>query len=263
MANESSVKNLLNGVEFDDPRLYTLLDQLIQDFYNLQNQVNPPTSGRIFGTTGVIVAPNIVDAFTAFIYNNNLKLAWLNLSGIVRYELRYLSGSHTAVDWDIASIILETATSSADINPLTIPLTFGNHTFFIKAVDSSGNFTPDASVVVVNIPIIPSSVITPTLISNFVLLNWSAPTSVFLIDHYNIYKHASLVGTATGTFQSFFETIGGEYTYVVEPVDIVGNVGAQSAGVTLAVSNPVDFTLHAILTSIFAGTKINTLAFNQ
>lgn len=262
MSNESSVKNLLNGVEFDDPRMYTLLDQLIQDFYNLQNQVNPPVSNRVFGTTGVIIGPDTVDAFTAFLYVNNLKLAWLQIPGVVTYEIRYLFGTFDATAWDDANIILQTSTSSADINPLTVPLIYGDHTFLIKAQDSSGNFTPNASVVVVNIPQIPSPVITPTLITNFVLLNWSVPASVFLIDHYNIYKNGILVGTATGTFQSFFEAIGGEYTYVVEPVDIVGNVGTPSAGNTLSVSNPVDFTLHDILSSTFTGVKINTLAFD-
>lgn len=263
MSNESSVRNLLNGVEFKDDRLYTLLDQIITDFYNLQNQINPPTAGRVFGTTGVIVAPDTVDSFTAFVYNNNVKLAWVVLSGIVSYEIRYLAGSWDYTSWDDASVLLRTSTSSADINPLTIPLTFGNHTFFIKAVDDSGNFTPNASTVTINVASIASPVITSTVISNFVLLNWTNPTATFLIDHFNIYKDGVLVGTASGTFESFFETVGGTYTYVVEPVDIVGNVGAQSAGVTLAVSNPVDFTLHAILTSIFDGTKINTYAYNN
>lgn len=263
MSNESSVRNLLNGVEFADPRIYSLLDQLIGDFYRLQNQVNPPVSGRVFGTTGVIIAPDTVDSFTAFVYNNNVKLAWVILDGVASYEIRYLPGSWDYTSWDSATILLRTSTSSADINPLTIPLTFGNHTFFIKAVDDSGNFTPNASTVTINVAAIASPVISPTVISNFVLLNWTQPVSTFLIDHYNIYKDASLVGTASGTFESFFETVGGSFTYVVEPVDIVGNVGAQSAGVTLAVSNPVDFTLHDILTSIFNGLKVNTFAFNR
>lgn len=263
MANESSVRNLLNGVEFDNPRLYTLLDQLIGDFYKLQNQVNPPTAGRVFGTTGVITVPNTVDSFTAFVYNNNVKLAWLILSGIVNYEIRYQIGDLDYTNWDTARILLRTSTSSADINPLTIPLTFGNHTFFIKAVDSLGNFTPNASTVTINVAAIASPVITATVISNFVLLNWTLPTSTFLIDYFNIYKNGVKIGTASGTFESFFETIGGTFTYVVEPVDIVGNVGAASAGVALIVSNPVDFTLHSILNSTFNGTKVNTFAFTR
>lgn len=257
MANESSVRNLLNGVEFDDARLYTLLDQLISDFYKLQNQVNPPTAGRVFGTTGVIVTPDTVEEFTVLLYNNNVKLAWVQLDGVVIYELRYLAGNNDYSSWDAASVILRTTTTSADINPLVIPLTFGNHTFLIKAVDDAGNYTPIASVVVINIPIIPAPVISPTVISNFVLLNWTEPDSVFLIDHYTVKKDGVQIGTASGTFESFFETVGGTYTYTVEPVDIVGNVGTPSAGSVVMVNDPQDYILQDSITSILNGTKTN------
>jgi hypothetical protein len=48
---------------------------------------------------------------------------------------------------------------------------------------------------------------------------------------------------------------GGTFTYVVEPVDIVGNIGTPSAGSVVVVSNPADFTLHDTITSTLTGTK--------
>jgi hypothetical protein len=98
-------------------------------------------------------------------------------------------------------------------------------------------------------------VITPTVINNFVLLSWTAPTSVLRISHYRISKNGSVIGTVGGTFEAIFETTGGVYSYTVEAVDIVGNIGEPSPAAVLTVSNPVDFSLEDILTSTFSGTK--------
>lgn len=254
---ESIVQSLLSGQEFGDNRLYSLLLQMAQDLYRLDNQINPPTVVGAFGLTGQIVLPNTVTGLTATLFNNNLRLSWDALGGLISYEVRYISGNHTDASWNTASVILKTGTTSANINPLTIPLIFGDHTFLVKSVDSNGKYSDVASYVVVNIPIIQAPVITSVIVNNFVLLYWTAPTSVFLIDHYNIYKNTVLQGAVSGTFEAIFETVGGTFTYVVVPVDIVGNVGLASTGLVAIVSNPADFTLHASLTSILSGTKTN------
>lgn len=256
MSNEAIVNALLSGVEFDDPRMYDLLDALISDFYALANQINPPTT-RSFGATGVTVGPSNTTGFIATIYDNNVKLSWDNIAGISTYEIRYKLDVALPTDWDTATYILRTSTLSADINPLTIPLTFGSHSFLIKSIDSSGNYAATASVVTISIPVILQPVITPTVISNNVLLNWTSPTSSFRIDHYNVYKNAILQGRVSGTFEAIFEIVGGTYSYTVEAVDIVGNVGTLSNAAVVQVGSPTDFILYSTLTSTFTGTKTN------
>jgi hypothetical protein len=262
MSNESIVKSLLGGIEFDDPRLYDALAHLITDLYKVYDANFPPSS-RAFGSTGQVTSPGDVTGFIATLYDNNLKLSWAQAAGIVSYEIRYKSGTFDSTDWDTATVILRTATLSADINPLTIPLTFGNHTFLIKTVDNSGTESDTAAYVVVNIPVINSPTVSATVITNFVLLSWTVPTSVFVIDHYNVYKNGVLQGRVSGTFEAIFETVGGTFTYVIEPVDIVNNIGMASPGLALIVSNPVDFTLHAIITSTFTGTKVKCKTFTD
>lgn len=257
MSNESIIATLLNGIEFDDPRLYDLLNLLSADFYLLRNTLQPPQTTTIFGITGQIFGPPAVSMFTATLFSNNLKLTWASSATISTYELRYFAGIGDITDWDSAETILTTGTLSADINPLTIPLIIGNHTFLIKSIDSAGVYSTLASAVVINVPAISAPTISPTVIGNSVLLYWTTPTSLWAIDHYNIYKNTILQGKVSGTFEAIFESTGGTFTYVVEPVDIVGNIGTQSAGAIVLVQNPDDFVLHSTITSTLNGTKTN------
>lgn len=258
MSDESTALNLLAGLEFKDSRLYSLLDMMIRDFYALDRQINPPTT-TAFGISGVQVATvDGVSGFSATLYTNNLRLDWIEIESAIKYEVKYLSGSRSASDWDIANSILTTSTTSADLNPITIPLLYGNHTFFIKATDGSGIESTTASIVVVNIPQITAPVITTSVIDNFVLLKWTIPTSVLEISHYNVRKDGVSLGEMDGTFEAIFETTSGTYTYTVEAEDIAGNVGT-STSVTLAVRQPPDFELSDTRVSDFSGTKVNTV----
>jgi hypothetical protein len=257
MSNESIIRDLLGGIEFDDPRLYDLLDKAITDLYKGYNNLFPPSATGRFGITGQVSLPDTSTGFSVTIYNNNVKLTWDAVDGINFYELRYLSGTAIASDWDTATAILRTSTTSADINPVAIPLTFGNHSFLLKTINSNGDYSDIANVITINVPVISAPTITPTVITNFVLLNWTIPDSVFVIAYYNVYKDGVLQGKVNESFKTIFETVGGTFTYIVEPVDIVGNVGTPSAGSVVLVSNPADFTFHDVLTSILSGTKTN------
>lgn len=254
-SNESIVGSLLNGIEFDDPRLYQLLDYLSHDFYDLYNTIRPPSSVSVFGITGQILGPGSVLNFLGVTSGNNLKLSWDSVGSLLTYEIRYKIGAGTIADWATAVSILTTSTLSADINPISIPLTIGSHTFLIKAIDSNGIYSTVASASVVVISAISAPVITSKVISNNVLLYWTIPTSTFNVNYYNIYKDGVLQGRVQGTFEAVFEVTSGTYSYTVEAVDIVGNVGTLSAAVVSQVGSPTDFILYATLTSTFSGSK--------
>jgi hypothetical protein len=256
MGSESTVQRLLQGTEFNDPRMFDLLNLLITDVYDLYNQVNPPTDIR-FGFTGQIPITGLVTGFQATLFPYNVRLTWEPVSGISQYIIKYISGAHDETAWDDANTILTTSTLSADINPLTIPLTTGNHTFLIKAVNNTGVGSSIASFTGVNVPQILPPVVTASVISNSVLLYWTTPVSVFAIAHYNVFKNGNLVGNVNGTFDAVFETTGGIFTYSVQAVDIVGNLGVPSAGVTVQVQDPADYALHSTLVSSLNGTRVN------
>jgi hypothetical protein len=259
---ETLVRTLLNGIEFDDSRLYDLIDALVKDVYDVVNQINPPQTATVFGATGQVISPSPITAFTAIAYPNDLKLLWAAAAILSSYEIRYKPGTGTAADWDTAQTILVTTTLSADINPLTIPLTIGSHTFLIKSLNTLGNYSATAEFLIVTVPQIGFPVVTNSVIGNSVLLYWTVPSSLWAIAYYNVYKNGILQGRVTGTFEAVFEPTGGTFTYVVQAVDIVGNLGQPSLGVTVIVSNPADYILHSVLNSTFSGTKVNCAAKN-
>lgn len=249
---QTSVMNLIQGTQFDDPNLKEALIQMATDLYTTYNTLFPPAT-KSFGTTGpTVVTPDAL-GFQSVLFSNNVRLSWDDAGAFVQYEVRYHFG--TSTDWDTATHIITTSTLSADINPVAIPLIYGNHTFLLKVI-SNGNYSTTAHPLTINIPLIAAPVISPTVIDNNVLLNWTIPTVNFQLDHYNIYKNNVLVGNMNGTFEAFFETVSDTYTYGVEAVDIVGNVGTRGS-VTVIVNQPPDYELSSDLISDFSGTKVN------
>lgn len=261
MSNESIVKALVQGTEFDDPRLYDLFDKLVSDVYQVYNELHPPTSNRNLTDTSSVIGTGTVPGFMATIFGNNLRLNWSSLADASNYEIRYHSGLST--DWDTATSLLFTNTLQADINPVTIPLIYGNHTFLLKGVSAAGNYSAVAASVVVNIQQITAPAITATVIDNNVLLKWTIPTSSWDIAYYNVYKDGTLQGKMNGTFEVIFETAGGIFAYKVEAVDIVGNVGTSST-LSVTVKQPPDYQIQDSRNSTFSGTKVScTLQDNK
>tara|TARA_R110000868_G_scaffold16913_6_gene74959 strand:- start:2033 stop:3457 length:1425 start_codon:yes stop_codon:yes gene_type:complete len=256
MSNESIIKSLLGGSEFEDPRIYDALNLLLNDFYKVYYNIYPPESNRVLGETGSTTGADSVLGFTGTLFTNNLRLTWSALTGAASYELRYNFGAST--NWDTATSLLTTSTLSADVNPLTVPLLYGNHTFLLKAITTLGVYSTTAASVVINIPQIAATVITPTVIDNNVLLKWTVPTSILEIDYYNVNKNGSLIGKMDGTFEVIFETSAGTFDYSVEAVDIVGNVGTSTT-ITVTVNQPPDYELTDSRSSTFNGTLNNCL----
>src|SRR6266567_1032824 len=218
MSNESQIASLLAGVEFKDNRLYTLLSLLSRDLYDLNNQINPPTA-QSQGFTGQLVFPNQPSTLSAEIFSNNVRLTWPSVGFGVTYEIRHYNGSGDSSVWANSIVILRTTSLQADINPVSLPLTIGSHTFLIKSLDSNSNYSDSASFVDITVPQIPASDFTAVVVGNFVLLYWSSPASVFEIAKYNFYKNGLFQGEVNGTFKTIFEIVGGTYSYSVEAID--------------------------------------------
>lgn len=253
--NESTANNLLQNTQFNDTRLYDLLALLIDDVYKAANAINPRPS-KVFGRTGALGTTDSVTGLRATLFGNNLRLNWDILPGAVSYEIRYKVGSNGSSVWDSSISIVTTATLQADINPITIPLIYGNHTFLVKAVSATGISSLTAAVIVISIPTITEPIVSATVIDNFVLLKWSTPAITWDIVYYNVYKDGTPIGTINGTFDAIFETTAGTYTYSVEAVDIVGNVGTR-ANLVVTVKQPPDYSIQDFITSNFSGTKVN------
>ena len=135
--------------------------------------------------------------------------------------------------------------------------------YFVRAVDTNGNL--GALTEVLFTVASPSAVtnLRNEVIDNNVLLRWtesSVASNQLPIIHYNIYRNTTasenLVGQKQGTFTTVFEQVGGDFTYILLPVNSAGLEGSQAS--TLArVNQPPDFVLTDEVDSTFSGTIVN------
>lgn len=231
-----------------DPKLYQAITLLNKQLHDISLQVEPLVRQSQLVTGGAVTGPT-APAITFVFTGTTVRFAWLPVTGAAAYEVR------KGTDWDTATLQFRTVNTSADIDPLVE----GTHTFLLKAIDSSGNYSTTASQVVVLVPAIDVVALTGQVIDNNVLISWTAPTSVFNIKHYEIYRDGVLIGTQTGTFFTRFEVVSGTYAYKVRAVDLAGNRSADAGTISLSVVQPPDYILYAVHVSNLSGTKVNCI----
>lgn len=195
-----------------------------------------------------VASPTTPTGFGFSLNKTNVLLSWDAQADASLYEVR------KGTVWDTGTFITKVATISIALDPLTV----GSHDYMLKAINSAGVYSDNFASVVVNIPVLGQPVLTPIVIDNNVNLYWTEPASAFRIDHYKVWRGATLLGTKNGTFTTILEVVGGTYTYKVAAVDIAGNEGPQGV-VNAEVRQPPDYELENDFTSALDGTKTNVL----
>jgi len=149
-------------------------------------------------------------------------------------------------------------------NTVTLPADWiGNRSFTIKVVDTLGLESVPTSIQVEKLPPRPVENYRAQVIDNTILLYWNLPARTTLpISHVNIRKGntwetAQQVGDKDGTFTSFSELQGGNYTYWIATVD-TENVYSQPISLSAQVSQPPDFVFNAEYVADFStGIRVN------
>lgn len=228
---------------------YHILDVQDGSAYNVRiRHINGigSASSWVSGTHNVIgktEKPSDVASLNAQLKEYAVSLEWQKILDldVDRYEIR-----RNGNDWETATFVAEVkGTKLVDEFQ-----TAGLHTYRVKAIDTTGNYSENETtdtVYIVAPNIVTSLKATP--VDNNVLLDWEEPVpSSFPIAKYKVYKGASfstaqLLGTVDGTFHTYIETVGGEYTYWITAVDNAGNEGTELS-VTTNVFNPPDYVLQ-------------------
>lgn len=156
-----------------------------------------------------------------------------------------------------------------DVDTLTVPaVTTGSHTFMVRAIDSAGDIGPwgyvDFDVQA------PGKVtfVNCVTIDNNVMLYWTEPDFIFFPIAYYLFEeidsdgYAMEIGRIDALFSSSFESVSGQYTYAITPVDVAGNLGGRST-ISMQVAQPPDFILYHDYDSLFNGTKVNFVLDGQ
>ena len=137
-----------------------------------------------------------------------------------------------------------------------------SQTYWIKAIDTSGNYSVAATSTTTTISAPTAVVLSSQVIDNNVLLRWTTPASTLSIDYFEIRRGSTWAGgtvvgrISSGTFATLFETASATYTYWIAGVDIGGNVGAQSS-TSATVAQPPDYQLFLDQASTFSGLITN------
>jgi len=215
-------------------------------------------------TAGNVGTPTAIDVealvplaptVTARISGSNIEVAWAhNLGSLPLASSEILHGA-----------TLETATSLGSgltNTSLQVPGAAGLHRFWVRDTDSAGNPGPAGMVeLVITAP--GTVAITPQVIDNNVLLAWTEAAGTLPLADCEIRRGATYaesvpIGRINGRFSALFENAGGVYTYWITQRDTAGNDGTP-APITVQVSQPPDYVLHADMASAFGGTLTNAL----
>lgn len=245
--------------------LYYILDVQENQQYDVRirsvNGVGVPSSwvSASHVVAGKTLPPSDVAGISGLFEEFVVKLNW---DAITDLDLRHYEIRRGTSDWAASTFIAEVRGTSYVDNYKTA----GTIKYFIKAIDTSGNYSNNAASVsiVITAPNPVQNLICES-VDNHVMLDWEAPVAGdFPIARYNIYKGATfgtaeLLGSSDGTFESFFERVGGEYTYWVTSVDTAGNESSE-VSITRTIYDPPDFVLQddQILT-IAGGTFVNSM----
>jgi hypothetical protein len=249
----TSFASLVEGYQHTDPKLYQILQAFVQTIGELQAEVEPLT--RIItdteGTIGAIpTAPTSIGY--EILQKSVLRIYWSGATNAASYEVR------KGTVWETAFFVAATPQLEVRLDPIAT----GNHTYLVRSRNGLGAYSTAYLAVLVTIPPIPAPLINAQVIDNNVLLRYSRPNSTWRINHYDVYRNNTVIGSIAGEFFVWFESAAGTFTYGVEAVDIAGNRSPR-ASVSVDVRQPPDFELEDIRHSLLAGYRVNALIYGD
>ena len=232
-AESLKVRQLIDGLQKDNPRLYQALIAISKDVANIHAELNPIISATQPLVTATNFPPAPPSVFTSSFGPFTVNFVWVGGSDALFFELRQ-GGS----DWDTATFIVKTPSNGASVDALLE----GAYTFRLKTINSAGRYSETSLDIIVTVTETAAPVVTAQVIDNNVLIYWTVPVSIFQIDHYNVYVDGVEFAKITSNFIARFEIVAGTFEYSVEAVDAAGNISALGL-ISAVVRQPPDFEL--------------------
>lgn len=212
--------------------------------------------------TGKTNSPSDVTDFSVVVKRDNFEFSWTKNTelDIAGYEIR------KGASWDAGSVV-----GFFDVNKVALNEGVsgtGTVMFWIKAIDTTGNYSDTASMdsIVVQAPATP--VILPVVVQNEVTLDWQDCKTTFPIqrsiikkslDTETIAEATTLNSNAPESFYSFTESVGGDFKYYIQVEDTAENLSAI-ATIDTTVGNPPNLKFYKSFEDIdFDGTKTNCI----
>lgn len=211
-----------------------------------------------WGECALVIAAPAAPVVQAALEGDHVALAWTAPAAdlpVVAYDV--------VRQWtSVEGIVQEEDYGRHDALALSVPaLLAGTHTFFVRAVDNSGNLSGWGTMEFVAKAPGKVTFFDSGAVDNNVQLYYTEPDFVFFP------IREFLVGTMEDGYEleigrvdvHFFAEIrdeSGQTVYFIRPVDIAGNIGERSM-ITIDVDQPPDYKLYLSHQSTFSGTKEN------
>lgn len=181
--------------------------------------------------------PSDVPSVSTSVDSFGITIEWVEISDadLAEYEVRLGS------DFDSG-----TPVARGRATTIRLPIrTAGSYTFFVKAIDTSGNYSTNATSATAVISAPNAPVPSVSFEQNQAVLAWTIPSSQFAIDEYEIRYGASFatgtpLGSTKGTTFRLIAQWSGVRKFWIAARDVAGNVGtAASVDVTVAAPGQV------------------------
>lgn len=193
---------------------------------------------------GFSVPPSDVTGFVSLLESYTIKLSWnkgtdLDLDG---YEIR------EGATWNAGTVIGQYKTTSITVPPRQA----GTYKFWIKAVDTTGNYSTNAVSRDVTITGPEASNLTAAFVGENIVLKWTAAAGAFAIDRYQVRKGstwstAEVVAEPKSSAYTLKAQFGGAMKFWVAAIDAGGTIGAAaSTDVTVNMPSIVSVTNEVI-----------------
>jgi hypothetical protein len=252
----ASTRNYEVEANYDGQGWVTLSDYVSTEFYEFNDAQVGEYQFRVRAVNGINVKsdyvnitlsvsgktapPSDVSGFSGVTKPYEITLSWNDIEDIDKdvYELR------SGTSWENSTLINTVKGTSFkwELRPN------GTERVFIKAIDTTGNYSLTASEaqIIINPPSVPTT-FRAQVIDNLVQLFWGESFGSFQIRDYELRRGPTLAGSeklgdVEGTFQVVFETESGSYNYWVRGRDVNGNTGDYKQ-VQAFVDQPPDFVL--------------------
>lgn len=221
-------------------RLYILDVQDLQDYdVRVRAKTSSGASGYLsrtgYSVVGKSEPPETPENFAISTGQQGTLLSWDEIPDLDRDEYEVRQGA----SWGAGTTVYKGRATSCALSFLAA----GEHNFWLRAIDTSGNYSGSSAAVAITI-LAPSAVgsLTGLVTHNMVRLAWTASTGTYPIQHYKILKDSVFLGISNATIFTTLEQVGGNYLYEVVAVDLAGNEGT-SVATTQTVSSPPLFEL--------------------
>lgn len=207
------------------------------------------TASIFYTVVGKTALPNNITSIAAETLLGNIKLSWTANTDIDfdHYEVRYNSWG---LDGDTIFNIYSGAETSF-ISPVTDYALNTPNTFYIKAVDTTGNYSELAIYTSITVSK-PNGVenLLASVLDNTVNISWETPLvspTTLPIQKYKIYINDELKTEVTNT----------SYSYLWTNIDMIDNIAVISEDIVGTVSDPVNTSV-----SIIHPSKVSNIVYS-